>query len=58
MDLSYALAFSPLYNPDLILYENRLCYSSGSLIVWKDLETSKQEFLLGHTDYLIAMDAS
>ena len=42
LDLSYALSYSPLYNPDLLIYENKLCYSSGSLIVWKDLETGEQ----------------
>lgn len=57
LDLNYTLAFSPLYNPDLVIHENKLCYSSGSLIVWKNLETGDQEFLLGHTDYISAMDA-
>ena len=56
--MNYALAFSPMHNPNLIIHENKICYSTGSLVVWKNLETGQQDFLLGHTDYVAAMDAN
>jgi hypothetical protein len=51
------LAFSPIFNPDIIFKEDTIYYSSGSLVVSKTLTNGQQTFLQGHTDYICAMDS-
>ena len=46
-----------MHNPDLLLRNNQVYYSAGSVLVRRDIQTGEQLFMQGHTDYIVAMDA-
>jgi hypothetical protein len=57
LELNSAFSFSSLYNPDLLFKNNKVYYSAGGILVCKDITTGEQQFLQGHTDYIVAMDS-
>ena len=57
LQLNSAFSFSSLYNPDLIFMNSNLYYSAGGILICKNTETGEQQFLQGHTGYIVGMDA-
>ena len=57
LQLESAFSFSSLYNPDLIFKEDKVYYSAGGILICKDITTGEQQFLQGHTDYIVGMDS-